>query len=595
MDKKKHRLLTQWLKKQSYIGRTSLFAAIGFAFISALFLVAQAALLAHILHALVIEQTPSAALLSSFIGLAVVVVCRAACSFGKERAGYFAGEAVRRHIREAVLNKLETLGPATIQGKPAGVWATLLLEQIEEMQDFFARYLPQMAIAVLIPVIILVAVFPLNWVVGFIFLFTAPLVPFFMALVGMGAADANRRNFKAMQRLSGHFYDRLRGLPTLRLFYRAQAEADHLKVASDELRKRTMEVLRLAFLSSAVLEFFTALSIAMTAVYFGFSYLGELNFGHYGVGISLFVGLFVLLLAPEFYQPLRDLGTYYHAKAQAVAAADALLTFLDSEPLYPSQGVEKITTHHFHIQARNLEILSQEGNVLVGPVDFDIHSATTVALVGESGAGKTSLIQALLGFLPYRGSLKINDTELKDADLAFWRKQISWVGQNPQLFHGSIWDNICLSSPNATKEDVLRAAKDSFSDEFIVRLDQGFEHKIGDRASGLSVGQAQRIAIARALLLGGHFWLLDEPTASLDATSERLVMESLKKATHGMTTLIVNHRIDQLTHCDLILVMQKGKIIQQGTFEALKDEGLFAQMRHVAAIDQIGDRSNIDA
>ncbi|STO45636.1 ATP-binding/permease protein CydD [Grimontia hollisae] len=563
--------------------------AIGLAFLSGLFLVAQAALLANILHQLIIDNADKSDLWLSFVALGIVVCIRALCSWGKEQAGYRAGEAVRLHIRRLILDKLHTLGPATIQGKPAGTWASLVLEQVEEMQDFFARYLPQMAIAVLIPFIILIAVFPLNWAAGLIFLVTAPLVPFFMALVGMGAADANRRNFKALQRLSGHFYDRLRGLSTIRLFDQADAESNLLRVASDDFRKRTMEVLRLAFLSSAVLEFFTALSIAVTAVYFGFSYIGELNFGHYGIGISLFIGLFVLVLAPEFYQPLRDLGTFYHAKAQAIGAAESIVNFLESAPEHQASGDVKISGDAISISADNLEVLSPDGVVLAGPISFTIQSGQKVALVGQSGAGKTSLINAILGFLPYRGSLTINGVELNTADLAYWRKQISWVGQNPQLFHGTIKDNICLAVPMATDEQIQRVAKAAYADEFIQRLEKGMEHSVGDRAAGLSVGQAQRIAVARALLQDGRFWLLDEPTASLDAASERLVMESLERATRDTTTLLVSHRIDQLGSCDNILVMQKGKLVQQGTFEALKHEGVFAEM--IQAVD----RSDLDA
>ncbi|STO57966.1 ATP-binding/permease protein CydD [Grimontia hollisae] len=563
--------------------------AIGLAFLSGLFLVAQAALLANILHQLIIDNADKSDLWLSFVALGIVVCIRALCSWGKEQAGYRAGEAVRLHIRRLILDKLHTLGPATIQGKPAGTWASLVLEQVEEMQDFFARYLPQMAIAVLIPFIILIAVFPLNWAAGLIFLVTAPLVPFFMALVGMGAADANRRNFKALQRLSGHFYDRLRGLSTIRLFDQADAESNLLRVASDDFRKRTMEVLRLAFLSSAVLEFFTALSIAVTAVYFGFSYIGELNFGHYGIGISLFIGLFVLVLAPEFYQPLRDLGTFYHAKAQAIGAAESIVNFLESAPEHQASGDVKISGDAISISADNLEVLSPDGVVLAGPISFTIQSGQKVALVGQSGAGKTSLINAILGFLPYRGSLTINGVELNTADLAYWRKQISWVGQNPQLFHGTIKDNICLAVPMATDEQIQRVAKAAYADEFIQRLEKGMEHSVGDRAAGLSVGQAQRIAVARALLQDGRFWLLDEPTASLDAASERLVMESLERATRDTTTLLVSHRIDQLGSCDNVLVMQKGKLVQQGTFEALKHEGVFAEM--IQAVD----RSDLDA
>ncbi len=302
MDKKKQRSLNKWLKQQSKLAKRWLMIAIGLGVLSSLFLLAQAALIATILHQLIIDHVDKHELIPHFAGLMVAVAGRATCAWGREIAGFKCGEQVRIYIRQLILDKLRQLGPSYIKGKPAGTWATLVLEQVEEMQEFFSKYLPQMSLAVAVPFIILIVVFPINWAAGLIFLVTAPLVPIFMALVGMKAADANRKNFKALQRLSGHFYDRLQSMTTIRLFNRTKAETEVLHGASEVFRKRTMDVLRLAFLSSAVLEFFTSISIAITAVYFGFSYIGELNFGHYGLGVTLFAGLFILILAPEFYQ-----------------------------------------------------------------------------------------------------------------------------------------------------------------------------------------------------------------------------------------------------------------------------------------------------
>ncbi len=587
MDKNKQKHLTQWLKKQSVQAKSWLVITISCAFVSGLFLVMQAALLAHILHQCIIEQTAPLQLKGSFFALAMIIIIRALLSYAKEQAGYRAGEMIRLHMRKLVLDKLTDLGPAYIKGKPAGAWASLVLEQIEQMQDFFSRYLPQMVIALLIPFIILCAVFPLNWAAGLIFLLTAPLVPFFMALVGMGAADANRRNFKALQRLSGHFYDRLKGLPTLRLFDHINAETQHLNVVSHDLRKRTMEVLRLAFLSSAVLEFFTSLSIALTAVYFGFSFLGELNFGHYDIEITLFVGLFILILAPEFYQPLRDLGTFYHAKAQAIGAAESLVEFLDTNIEKENTSInpppntfsESLSNpESIWIKATDLEVYTFDNTKLVGPVSFEIKAGQKVALIGQSGSGKTSLINAILGFLPYQGSLSINGTELKALALSNWRQHISWVGQNPQLFHGTIRENIALSNPNASDEDIIKAATHAYAIDFINPLDGRFDYYIGDHMQGLSVGQAQRIALARALLQKGQFWVLDEPTASLDANSEYLVSKSLSAATEKKTTLLITHRLDELKECDAIWVISEGHLVQQGSYQELAPIGLFADM-----------------
>ncbi|SJN56677.1 cysteine/glutathione ABC transporter permease/ATP-binding protein CydD [Vibrio ruber] len=578
MDKNKQRSLNHWLRQQSKLAKRWLMLAVGLGVLSSIFLLFQAALLASILHQLIIEQTPKTDLIPHFLGLAALIAVRAGLSWGREIAGFKCGEQIRIYIRQLILDKLREMGPAYIKGKPAGSWATLVLEQVENMHDFFARYLPQMSLSVMIPFVILVAVFPVNWAAGLIFLLTAPLVPLFMALVGIKAAEAAQKNFKALQRLSGHFYDRLQAMTTIRMFDRTQAEAEHLRAASEVFRMRTMDVLRIAFLSSAVLEFFTSVSIALTAVYFGFSFIGELNFGYYGAEITLFTGLFVLILAPEFYQPLRDLGTFYHAKQQAVGAAESIVEFLQIDVNEVKSGTQPVPTpEEITIEADGLEVISPEGKRLVGPVSFRLNSHETTALVGPSGAGKTSLVQAILGFMPYRGKLLINGVDLHDLSHEDWRQLISWVGQNPLLVHGTIRDNVTLSKRQITDEQLENALKDSFAADFVEN--HGLDYLISDRSGGLSVGQAQRLALARAMLQNGSFWLLDEPTASLDARSEQLVMQGLAKQIHQHTTLLVTHQLAQLQSVDNILVMQDGRIVQSGHYQTLShEEGLFKSM-----------------
>ncbi|MCG6215821.1 heme ABC transporter permease/ATP-binding protein CydD [Vibrio furnissii] len=595
MDKKKQRSLNIWLKQQSKLAKRWLMLAVGLGVLSSVFLLAQAALLASILHQLIIEHVDKHELIPYFIGLVVTIAIRAGCSWARELAGFRAGQQIRIYIRQLIFDKLRALGPAYIKGKPAGAWATLTLEQVENMHDFFARYLPQMSLSVLIPFVILIVVFPVNWAAGLIFLITAPLVPLFMALVGIKAADAGRKNFKALQRLSGHFYDRLQSMTTIRLFDRTGAETEQMKGASEVFRKRTMDVLRIAFLSSAVLEFFTSISIAITAVYFGFSFIGELNFGGYGASVTLFAGIFVLVLAPEFYQPLRDLGTFYHAKQQAVGAAESIVEFLNidvsqvqsgSQTLPEMQGVE--------IVARDLEVFSPEGKRLVGPLTFTLNSQQTTALVGPSGAGKTSLINAILGFMPYRGSLSMNGIELSELDHAHWRKQISWVGQNPLLVHGTIRDNVTLGKSNIADAQVQAVLDSSFAAEFVSK--HGLDYPISDRSGGLSVGQAQRLALARAMLQNGQFWLLDEPTASLDARSEQLVMQGLNQQITHKTALLVTHQLLPLKSVNQILVMQDGQLVQAGDFATLsQQEGLFATMLASNQALQEANKGNLDA
>ncbi|UIJ39726.1 cysteine/glutathione ABC transporter permease/ATP-binding protein CydD [Vibrio kanaloae] len=594
MDKKKQRSLNKWLKQQSKLAKRWLMIAISLGVLSSVFLIAQAALLASILHQLIIENVDKSELVGHFAGLALSVVGRAGCTWGREIAGYRCGEQIRVYIRQLILDKLCELGPAYIKGKPAGTWATLLLEQVEDMQDFFSRYLPQMSLSVMIPFIILVVVFPINWAAGLIFLITAPLVPMFMALVGMKAADANRKNFKALQRLSGHFYDRLQSMTTIRLFDRTSAETEVLKGASEVFRTRTMDVLKIAFLSSAVLEFFTSISIAMTAVYFGFTYIGELNFGHYGVGITLFAGLFILILAPEFYQPLRDLGTFYHAKQQAVGAAESIVEFLETDITKVKSGDTQLNpTQGINIEAQDLKVLSPEGFQLVGPISFALNTHQSTALVGPSGAGKTSLINAILGFMPYEGSLKINGIELRDLDLASWRKTISWVGQNPLLLHGTIRDNVTLGKQNITDQVVENALEQSFANEFV--NEHGLDYMISDRSGGLSVGQSQRLALARAMIQDGQFWLLDEPTASLDTRSEQLVMKGINSNIESRTALLVTHQLAPLQSVDNILVMRDGGLVEQGHYSQLSTAGgLFEEMLN-ANLAQQDNKGNLDA
>lgn len=604
MDKSLEKSLLVWLKAQKKACGLFLKLSLWLGMISAVAMVAQAYIIATILDGVIMGQqvvplTANAQMVSSsvsidtytshFIALIALMLLRALLAYGRERASFEAGKRLRGHIRAAVMDKLTKLGPAFIKGKPAGSWASIVLEQVEDLQDFYARYLPQISLAGFIPILILAAVFPINWAAGLILLLTAPLIPMFMILVGMGAADANRKNFSALARLSGHFMDRLKGLSTLKLFHRGDAELKVIASASEEFRSRTMSVLRMAFLSSAVLEFFAAVSIAVLAVYFGFSYLGHLDFGYYGahanissstdpdmggIPFSLFTGLFILILAPEFYQPLRDMGTHYHAKAQAIGAAEALITLLEHpEPEFAGHvRINSIET----LSADNLEVFSVDGTRLLGPLSFELKEGERLALVGPSGAGKTSLLNALLGFLPYKGHLLINGHELSALDLAHWRQHLAWLGQEPQLFHGTVRDNVALADPTLPDDMLWHLLAEANISDFVKAQSLGLDAPVGEQSSGLSVGQAQRIALARALGQQASLFVLDEPTASLDSQSEQAVSSALNRAMAGKMCIMVTHRLDQLDQMDTILVLDKGLIVQRGDFTTLSNtHGLF--------------------
>ncbi|MEX4662898.1 cysteine/glutathione ABC transporter permease/ATP-binding protein CydD [Haemophilus influenzae] len=577
MNKLRQKYLQKWLRAQQEPIKKLMRVNIVLATLSSFILVAQTYFLATLLDKLIIQNVPRDELIPYFLGLIIGFGMRAIILWAREKIGFQSGQLLRNHIRQKILDKIHLVGPATINQKPAGSWASIMLEQVENLHNFYARFLPQQSLSAIVPVVIFIAVFPLNWAAGLILMITAPLVPLFMIIVGIAAADNSQKNMDTLSRLSAQFLDRLRGLETLRLFNRTSEQTEHIENATEDFRETTMDVLKLAFLSSAVLEFFTSISIALMAVYFGFSYLGQIEFGTYNAPLTLFTGFFCLILAPEFYQPLRDLGTYYHDRAAGIGAADAIVDFLEADYLTVHQNEKTISLESaVEISAENLVVLSTQGSALTKPLNFQIPANHNVALVGQSGAGKTSLINAILGFLPYEGSLKINGQELRESNLADWRKHIAWVGQNPLLLQGTIKENLLLGDIQANDEEINQALMRSQAKEFTDKL--GLHHEIKDGGLGISVGQAQRLAIARALLRKGDLLLLDEPTASLDAQSENLVLHALNKASQHQTTLMITHRIEDLKQCDQIFVMQRGEIVQQGKFAELQHEGFFAEL-----------------
>lgn len=577
MNKLRQKHLQKWLRAQQAPIKKLMRANIALATLSALILVAQTYFLATLLDKLIMQNVPRGELIPYFLGLIVGFALRAVILWAREKIGFQSGKLLRNHIRQKILDKIHLVGPATINQKPAGSWASIMLEQVENLHNFYARFMPQQSLSTIVPMVILIAVFPLNWAAGLILMITAPLVPIFMILVGIAAADSSQKNMDTLSRLSAQFLDRLRGLETLRLFNRTSEQTEHIENATEDFRETTMDVLKLAFLSSAVLEFFTSISIALMAVYFGFSYLGQIEFGTYSAPLTLFTGFFCLILAPEFYQPLRDLGTYYHDRAAGIGAADAIVDFLEADYLTVHQSEHNIPTESaVEISAENLVVLSTQGVALTQPLTFHIPANHNVALVGQSGAGKTSLMNAILGFLPYEGSLKINGQELRESNLTEWRKHIAWVGQNPLLLQGTIQENLLLGDIHANNEEIDRALRLSQAKEFTDKL--GLNHEIKDGGAGISVGQAQRLAIARALLRKGDLLLLDEPTASLDAQSENLVLQALNEMSCYQTTLMITHRIEDLKQCDQIFVMQQGEIVQRGEFADLQHQGFFAEL-----------------
>jgi ATP-binding cassette subfamily C protein CydD len=550
---------TRWLKQLARSEKawtwTSVLAGVGIG----LMLIVQAHLLATLISDTLFAESTRIAwpLIGGLVG---ALLLRVLLGVLREWAGQQSSNRVRRRLRAELLRRLTALGPAYAGEQRSGELGTELLEQVEALDGFFARYLPQMALAAMLPLVILAFVFPVNWAAGLIFLLTAPLVPLFMALVGTRAAEANRRNFAALSQLSAHFLDVVQGIVTLKLFDRSRGQAAVIERGADEFRQRTMQVLRLAFLSSAVLEFFASISIAVVAVYLGFSFLGHLDFGYWESPVNLYQGLFILLLAPEFYLPLRELGTHYHAKQEAVAAADRLRVLLDEAPVAietQGQGVEG-RVREVSIVAAELKYPGKTVPVFTD-LNLTLEPGRMVALIGPSGAGKSSLLQALLGFRRLdKGEVRVNGVDINTLGLESWLKHVAWVSQHTSLFPGSLRDNLLLADPDADDHRLYVALEQANALEFVQRLPEGLDSVVGERGVGLSGGQIQRLALARAFLKDAPVLLLDEPTANLDRESELQVLSSLRRLCAGRMVLMLTHRRRSMLEADEVWQLDQG-------------------------------------
>ncbi|MEI6334866.1 MAG: thiol reductant ABC exporter subunit CydD [Methylococcaceae bacterium] len=558
-NKAREKVCAHWLKEQSKGVRKPITLAASVAIINGLGVIVQSALLAFLLQAIIIDKLPWASLMTPFLVLAGVFILRSLCVYGHQVLGFEAGAKVRASIRQQLLATFLTLGPAEIKQRQSGELAAITLEQVDALENYFSRYLPQQIIVGILPVLMILVVMPINWVVGLIFLLTGPLVPIFMALVGMGAASANRSQFLAMARMSGYFLDRLQGLPTLKLFGQAAQELNTINQIADGFREKTMAVLRIAFLSSAILEFFSAVAVALVAVYVGLGLLGQIHFGP-AEQISFREALFVLLLAPEFFMPLRQLAINYHDRAAALGAADAILAILEKNTDTPdTHSAGESHPDPCSVIAFNKVSKSYGDRQVLTDINLHIAAGEKIALVGESGAGKTTLLNLLLGFETVTaGQVWLNGLPVNRESAA---KTIAWVGQNAYIFHGSIKDNIALADPDASEQRIINAAQAAGVTEFSAQLSEGLLTQIGERGYGLSGGQVQRIALARAFLKNADIILLDEPTANLDATNKTALLAVIDQLFADKTLIIATHDPVVINRMARRITLQQGQLV----------------------------------
>jgi len=559
-----------WLSEQKQLAKSPLRRLKLLAPLTGLLIVAQAWLLAHVIDAVIFAKADLQQVMPQMLALLPLFAARFLVGWQAERQAFHAAALIKQTIRMRLFDKLRALGPVRLADHDSGSLATSLVDGVESLEPYFARYLPALTMMSMVPLIILLAVVPSDWLSGVVLLVTAPLVPLFMGLIGKGAERLNQQQWQKLTRMGAHFLNVIQTLPTLKMFNASRRELHNIARISDEFRRSTMSVLRVAFLTSAVLEFFAALSIALIAVFIGFRLLdGEMAF---------FYGFFVLLLAPEFYMPLRNYGVQNHARMEAAGAAEQIVSVLDSESAEARQQLD--VSFSGALQLQHLHFAYEPGRPALAGFDLRIEPGQHIAIVGPSGSGKSTLANLLLGFeFADSGEIRIGDTPLAANNIDAWRRHISWIPQKPRLFHGSVADNIRLGAPQASLNAVLNAAEAAHALEFIDQLPAGLDTVIGEGGLGLSGGQAQRIALARALVRDTPYLLLDEPTAHLDAESEQAITDALQRHARGRTVISIAHRLHTVREADLVVVMRHGRIVQQGHYEQLAGmPGAFAEL-----------------
>ncbi len=569
----------QWLRANASRGgrwnRVIMLAATG----STLLLLLQAWAIASVVYRLAIEHAPLSSLTLPLIILPVAFLGRGALAWLRTEAGVRCGLAIRQSIREDVLRRIGERGPLWSQRQHSAALGNQVWDQVDALQNYYADYRPQMLLCGMIPLIILCAVLPVSWAAALILLITGPLIPLNMAMIGWGAKNLQDQQLTETHRMSRHFLDTLKGMPTLRLLGRSHQQANEIYAVSEGVRQRNMKVLRLAFLSSSALEFFASVSIALLATYIGFTYLGQFDFGTWGKGLSLFGGLFMLILSPEFYQPLRDLGVHYHAKAEAEAAAEVLMPLL-TEASQPAEASTTAAKHWAvpdtlgitldHVSCR----YPGQASPALNDVSFSVAAGETIAVIGPSGAGKSTLLTTLLGFMqPEQGTITLHSGERLDLLLTSeWQHALSWVGQHNALISGTLADNLTIALPDdqPIDEDRLWEALDKTDLRcWANQLPQGLHTRIGDGGQPVSGGQARRIGLARAFLRDAPLVLLDEPTASLDQQSERIVNRAIAALSKNRTVIMLTHRLSLLNQADRILLLEQGRVRAFDTLSAL--------------------------
>ncbi|GIP33442.1 thiol reductant ABC exporter subunit CydD [Paenibacillus sp. J2TS4] len=539
-------------------------------------LIFQAIYLARIADGAFLGGRDLASLWPLLLVLLGIIAARSVLHTAGEYTSTQMAQRIKSDLRNRLLRKLAELGPNYGKGERSGELIGTVYEGVEHLENYLAKYLPQVALSAFIPAAVFFLVAGTDWISALVLAITLPLLVLLMILIGKAAKARTDKQFLLLGRLGGHFHEILRGLPTLQMFNRSKAQIEIISRISEEHWRSTMSTLRLAFLSALVMELFAALSTAIVAVFLGLRLIeGEIGFE---------AAFLVLLLAPEFYTPIRTLGTQFHAGMNGVTAAERIFHILNTESMgwvEQEEGLQlppKREGYQIRFEGVSVHYPGADRPALSN-FSLTIEPGERVAIVGPTGAGKSTLLDLLQGFIkPTEGHLYIDGVEMSQLSIRWWRSQLSVVSQRIHLFHGTVGDNIRLSRPEASDAEMMAAAEAAQADAFVSVLPQGYNTMLGE-AVRLSGGQAQRLAIARALLRDSPLLLMDEPTNGLDLANEAAVTKGMEPLLQGRTSITVAHRLSTIREADRIVVLAEGQLAEAGTAEELfAAGGLYAQM-----------------
>jgi ATP-binding cassette subfamily C protein CydD len=526
-------LTKAWIKAEQKRGFVTAKIPVLLGSAAALLAIVQAFCAANLLALVLAAHHTLGAVAGFSAGFALCATIRAVLTLQSERLGFEAGAAARRRLRNGVLSTLLALGPAGLRGRHSAELASTAIDQVEAMEGFFARWIPTVFLAVIAPALIGLAALAADWRSGLILCVAGLLVPAAMAVAGIGAGLAAKKQFTAMQRLQMRFVDRIRGISTIVLAGRAEQESRALAAAARELRLRTMAVLRVAFLSSTALDLAAATALILIVFRFASILRGDFALAP--------TALFLLLLVPEFFAPLRAFAGVYQDRMAVEVVAEDFCALPSPPPQVPPAEIRTVAARGLALAFEDVSF-AWAGVPVLEKLSFRVNAGEILLLTGASGAGKSTILDLILGFItPDSGKITINAAEMQSLVPSARTRIVAWIGQRPMLFNGTIEDNILFARPEASGAELDEAIRLARLTDFLSAFPQGAKTMIGEGGFGLSGGQAQRIAIARAFLKDAPLLLLDEPTAHLDPAVERDVLASLKRLAVGRAVILATH------------------------------------------------------